>query len=356
VRIRSLILAAVILFLHCDFLYEEGEVWRVTYTNRMQLIARAAVWHPSVIYEIQVAKGPAGGIAVPPETEVTCRYVEPKGKTKGYSPKFRCTLVPSGKLVRVKFGSGEARAEAAGTRLLWALGFYTDHVYPVKLKCLGCPEKNPAHPSAKEKRVERLFTDTIMEENFTGLGKEIGEFPDQGWRWDEADFTDPSRGGATRAQVDALKLIAVFMQHTDSKAEQQRLACYLPFVDHSGGILKCKKSVLMIQDLGQTFGKGSSEITNASSMDLASWKSVDIWKQSGGQCIGNLIAASFTKEEGLTNPHISEEGRRFLADLLNQLSDMQIREFFQVARVENIDDWVAAFKSKRKQINDRKCE
>ena len=32
-------------------------------------------------------------------------------------------------------------------------------------------------------------------------------------------------GGAPRAHRDALKLLAVFIQHTDNKAAQQRLVC-----------------------------------------------------------------------------------------------------------------------------------
>jgi len=103
-------------------------------------------------------------------------------------------------------------------------------------------------------------------------------------------------------------------------------------------------------------------------MNLNGWKNTPVWSH---DCIGNLVSAEFAEEDGLNNPRISEEGRRFLANLLNQLSDTQIRELFQVARVGitgetiedhghkrpvNIDDWVAAFKFKRNQINDRRCE
>ena len=66
---------------------------------------------------------------------------------------------------------------------------------------------------------------------------------------------------------------------------------------------------------------------------------------------------------------IGEEGRRFLANLLQQLSDRQLHDLFEVARVElrlrapgtvssgfaTIDEWVSAFKEKRSQIVDRRC-
>jgi hypothetical protein len=83
-------------------------------------------------------------------------------------------------------------------------------------------------------------------------------------------------------------------------------------------------------------------------------------------CIGNL-SKSFTGT--LEDPVISEEGRRFLADLLVQLSDQEIRDLFEVARVElrtrmpgeapsgsaTIDEWVDAFYEKRGQIVGRRC-
>jgi len=70
----------------------------------------------------------------------------------------------------------------------------------------------------------------------------------------------------------------------------------------------------------------------------------------------------------LTNPRISEAGRAFLAGLLVQLSDAQLRDLFEAARVNlrprgpgedsppaSIDEWVAAFKLKRAQIVDQHC-
>ena len=40
-----------------------------------------------------------------------------------------------------------------------------------------------------------------------------------------ARSVDPSKGGAPRAHVDALRLLAVFLAHWDNKAENQRLVC-----------------------------------------------------------------------------------------------------------------------------------
>ena len=63
----------------------------------------------------------------------------------------------------------------------------------------------------------------------------------------------------------------------------------------------------------------------------------------------------------LDDPRISEAGRKFLADLLNQLSDQQIRDLFEVSRVtrrdktSTIDGWVNVFKQKRDDVSNRAC-
>ena len=48
---------------------------------------------------------------------------------------------------------------------------------------------------------------------------------DSGWKWPELDLIDPEAGPEARTQRDALKLLAAFVQHTDSKAAQQQLVC-----------------------------------------------------------------------------------------------------------------------------------
>jgi len=57
--------------------------------------------------------------------------------------------------------------------------------------------------------------------------------------------------------------------------------------------------------------------------------------------------------EGLEHPHIGEEGRVFLARLLQGLDDAQIGALFEAARGERrggVARWVAAFEAKREQV------
>jgi hypothetical protein len=71
----------------------------------------------------------------------------------------------------------------------------------------------------------------------------------------------------------------------------------------------------------------------------------------------------------LDKPVIGEAGRRFLAVLLQQLSDAQLHDLFDVARVNlrvrepghalsgfpSVDEWVSAFKQKRDAIVSKRC-
>jgi hypothetical protein len=96
------------------------------------------------------------------------------------------------------------------------------------------------------------------------------------------------------------------------------------------------------------------------------WSATPVWK-SGSRCVGRLTK-SVTGT--LADPVVSEAGRAFLARLLAQLSDDQIRALFEVSRVTlrlrdpanarsgfaTVAEWVTVFKQKRAEILDRRCE
>ena len=362
---RFAILRKVLIVLIALSVFEGCKLWQIPNWTRKEYLQKGKVWHKTDIPAMDIMAGPHTEISVRPEQEVTCRFLEPKTRSKGFSPKFKCKL-NDGPTVRVKYSSRETYSEIAATRLLWALGFYTDEVYPVKLKCLGCPAKNPSHPAKDEPRIEMVFEDAIIEHNFSG--EEIGEFRDEGWKWAELDQVEAKFGGSSRAEVDALKLIAVFLQHSDSKPTQQRLACFPNDLSQYLWYQTCRQSRFMVQDLGATFGMSAQEVESFSSMYLRGWESEPIWKiDEKVKCVGNIDPSL---GGDLHNPEISEAGRKFLSDLLNQLTDQQIANLFIVARAERtdetlldqgrerevtIDDWVRVFKKKRQEINDHQC-
>jgi hypothetical protein len=195
-------------------------------------------------------------------------------------------------------------------------------------------------------------------------GTDIESSEISGWAWPELDLVDPGAGGAPREQRDALKLLAVLIQHSDSKAEQQRLLCLGERPDDDA-VEPCERTIMLAHDLGLTFGRANLWNRNpVASANLAEWSRASVWKGRTG-CIADLTRS---QTGTLDHPIITEAGRRFLADLLVQLTDAQLNDLFEVARFNrkstatdespdatSVAQWVNAFKDKRNDVVTRVC-
>src|SRR5262250_324045 len=152
-----------------------------------------------------------------------------------------------------------------------------------------------------------------------------------GWSWKkDLPLVSDAAGGATRAQVDALKLIAVLIQQGDSKAVQQKLICRPR--DYDSNSDECRKPYMYVYDLGNTFG---SDGLRVHPLNFEKWKRKSVFTDQTS-CIGNLRQDVGNGRDGLTFPKISEEGRLFLADLLTQfIADRsRVVSIFAVAHIE----------------------
>ena len=326
--------------------------------DRLATLRRAQVWQRTDIPAMDLRTGPAGDGSFAPEQILRCDYVEKP--SHGRSPKFGCRLAP-GDEIKVKYGrdNGEVYGEVASTRLLWALGFGADHMYPVRVVCRGCPSKLGGEPNGTAD--ERTFQVAAVERKMPGHDVVFGGR--EGWAWPELDVVDEAAGGAPRSERDALKLLAAFIQHTDSKAEQQRILCLDPSKHDTTE--PCGHPFLMIDDLGMTFGRASTlNRDGPSSVNFERWSQTEVWKGHEG-CVANIPKSATGT---LDNPVISEAGRAFLASLLLQLTDAQLHDLFEVARFNlrsraphsdekpaTIAEWVEAFVRKRGAIVDRHC-
>ena len=320
--------------------------------QRLQAIRHAQVWMPTEVAKMDLKRGPEGRGTFAPNETVACDYVEKK--PGGSSPKFDCSLGPDD-IVKVKYGRDnvEVYASVAASRLLWALGFGADRWYPVKVLCRGCP----ADPHHEQRRAEGTMTFTWAALERPMPGKTMETKPDEGWSWRELDLVDETVGGAPKAQRDAFKLLAAMIQHTDSKEQQQRLICLPGAAATDAGAPGCAAPFMFIHDVGLTFGGANFLNKNTSSgANIMEWQKRPVWEKPE-KCQAKLTK-SFTGT--LDDPIISEAGRKFLADLLVQLSDAQLRDLFEVARFPDYshisaDDWVATFKKKRDEITSITC-
>ena len=320
-----------------------------TRVARLDAIRRARVWEPTNVAAADIKSGPRGTFAFAPGETVACDYV-PHEHGKGSTLKFDCAL-PSRRELKVRYGpdNGEVYAQVAATRLLWALGFGAPRMYPVTVVCRGCPPNPFKDPAPADRSAPPVRFDPATIE-VKADGTTIETKPDQGWSWQELDLVDEAAGGASRRERDAFRLVAVLMQHSSSKAINQRVLC----LDEPA----CTKTRMIIADVGKTFGRANLlNDDSKAAVNFKEWSRTSVWKGERG-CVGNL-PSSFSGTLG--DPRIGEDGRALLASLLDQLSDRQIQDLFEVARFTTRDPnssvagWVAAFKAKRAEIASRRC-
>jgi len=192
-------------------------------------------------------------------------------------------------------------------------------------------------------------------------GKEMDTSHITGWACRSSTWSTRKRGGASRAERDALKLVAVIIQHTDSKAEQQRLVCLSARKAITDNGQECPETFMMVNDLGQTFGHANIYNRNAVSVNYGEWSHTPVWK------IPHAASANLARSVTAARSSIrrsAKKARKFLASLLAQLTDRQLHDLFAVSRfaertgngpAATVDEWVAAFKAKRAEIVNHTC-
>jgi hypothetical protein len=363
---------------------------------RLDNISRASLFEPLDISQLDTRAGrqlQPESRNLPNDVTIECYYKY--GAPGGVTPKFRCVgprnpndstaRLPvivtnaSGEpvdvkvdLLKVRYGSVKVFSSVITTRLEWALGFGSDIETPVaKVICHGCSpdpvtQTGPVdatnafpRPGARAQvSVEQSLEGTGIYVRGMRFDRDNGE-DNPSWNWSELDvITDPDR----KAQADALKLFAAFIQHVDNKGLQNRLLCRSA-VDSAGA---CPDPVLYIHDLGNTLGTNRNFLFlhGTNPLNFEAWKQARVWNDEHA-CVAALQMISRTGP-GLTNPRISEAGRRLLADRLTMLinarnsdGSSKLRDIFDAAHIEkyddhgrhySADDWVTVFVMRAKQI------
>ena len=330
-----------------------AETRLVSREERIDAIARAQVWHEPAF---------AAGKRLPPHAvidKLSCRFV--LKRLNGTTPKFNC-LIDTGEEVRIKYGKGaEIPAEVAATRLLRALGFGADEMTLVhRLRCYGCP----LEPFTTSKAVEAvrvagayehvLDYDDFHEFEWVALERKYDAWPieaemREGWAFAELDGVDPSKGGAPREQVDALRMSADFLTYWDNKSDNQRLVCDVR--EWPAGTA-CPAPLMMLQDLGATFGPRK--------VNLRRWRNSTIWEDRT-RC---RITMRHLPYSGATfvDSKVSEGGRQLAVRLLGRLTADDIADVFRSARfdqqrglfsdVHPVASWVDAFEARVRVISE----
>jgi hypothetical protein len=164
-----------------------------------------------------------------------------------------------------------------------------------------------------------------------------------GWAWYELESSL-----ASRADVDAFRLLALFLAHWDNKSDNQRLVCLDGEAMPPTGF--CARPLMMMHDLGSTFGPAKA--------NLSEWNSRGVWTDRR-TCLVSMRSFPF---QGATfrDAHIGEAGRVQLGRRLTAIPDSEIRRLFLEAGFHRLysttgDDkdltaWTWAFRRRVDQI------
>jgi len=303
----------------------------------------------------------AEGLAKP----INCVAEKKTDEGTGTLPKFYCTVPgvvdEKGDPIRYKVKphfkgqskdkrNGEVNGEFLSSRFSKAMGFFADDEWVADVTCSDCEKSltksfqgapfTPFQPAAgiELKLAGKGIDEKCNGKDYAALGSTLSKLQHSG----------------ARAEIDAFKLWLAFIDHGDTKDENQEFVC-LKSNKNADGTRTCEpgQAVYYVSDMGSTFGYSSASEKKAR---LDEWKGKDPIKASDGHCT--------TTAKGVGDSSITEEGRQLLAGNLQKLLDAEkgngtISKVFRASRNEERDrppaEWTAEFERKAQTIIDARC-
>ena len=270
---------------------------------------KAILWEPVNTRSLDLYEGPGGNEMQPDLSSV--KFI--KEEKKGHNKKFRISD-GSGRVWIAKLGS-EAQPETAAVRLLYGLGYKTEINYLVPSLTI------PGKGTFKNVRLEARPADV----------KRVGE-----WKWKSNPFTGSK-------ELQGLKIMMVFMTNWDLLDLQNEVL-------HTNG-----ENHYVVSDLGATFGRlGNNNLPIF----------FRLGRKTGSA--KHYIKTRFVKgvERGQVKFAFKGKGRnlmkgitvaeaRWLSNLLNNLSEQQIRDVFRAANYSpsDVDTFTQAVKNKITELD-----
>jgi hypothetical protein len=358
------------------FLASLGSAQESCFTQETRALAeqQAKVWQePDPDYDPALGYNPnngprlgaptvdSAGLAAP----INCVANKDQSQGAGTTPKFYCSVTgvvdDKGDLIRYKVKphfkgqsrdkrNGEVYGEFLSSRFSKALGFFADDEWVADVTCPDC-----------EKSLNKPFQGVKFTPFQPAAGIELPLGKGIDVKCNHKDSGDIAgslqkllQSGAPRAEIDAFKLWLAFIDHGDTKADNQKFAC-LDSKKNPDGTRTCKpgQAVYYVSDMGSTWGYSAASEKKAR---LEVWKGKDPIKVSGGRCT--------TTAKSVGDTSISEAGRQLLANGLQRLLDAEksnglITRVFAASRNQERDQapeaWTAEFQRKARTIIDAHC-
>jgi hypothetical protein len=247
-----------------------------------------------------------------------------KEDLEGTNPKFD-VRDSDGVKWKIKLGA-EARPETVAARFVWAVGYHADEDYFLpELQVMGLPER--LHRG--QDMIERGGTVHNVR-----LKREQGEKKVGTWSWHQNPYT------GTR-ELDGLRVMMAVIDNWDLKDENNAIRDEKQEDGNS-------ERVYEVSDLGASFGTTGRGLSHEGSKgNLGAYKSakfitkvkadsVDFAVPSHPELLLAFDTPEFVSRMGLRwiGRDIPRQNVRWIADLLGQLSDQQIRDAFRSAGYE----------------------
>lgn len=341
---------------------------------RAQAERLAKVWHePDPGYDPVLGYNPSAGPrkGSPPVDDngfakpINCVANKDLTPGAGTTPKFHCSVPgnvdEAGELIRYKVKphfkgqsrdkrNGEIYGEFLSSRFSKALGFFADDEWVADVTCPDC-----------EKSLTKSFQGAPWSPFQPAAGIELSLAKGIDVNCNHKDSAPLAgtlqtllQNGAPRGEIDAFKLWLAFIDHGDTKTDNQKLAC-LKSTKNADGTRTCDpgQAIFYVSDMGSTFGYATSSEKKAT---LAEWRGKDPIKVSGGRCT--------TTAKSVGDANISEEGRQLLARQLQRLLEAEqrnqtITRVFRASRNAERDQppeaWTAEFVRKANTIINAHC-
>ena len=269
--------------------------------------ATPILWQePGDIAERDLALGPGGEVMQPDLSRVTF-IEEQKG---GHSTKYRVSDA-QGRVWVAKVGK-EAQSEVAATRLLWAVGYFTDITYLApRVEIQGKGTFENVRLEARPKQIKRL----------------------EEWTWEQNPFNGTP-------EFQGLKVMMLLLGNWDIKASNNRI---LLVQDEQTG---AKQLRYIVSDLGSTFGKTSGLLTGTRNepRDYLKAKFVEGVK-------GDRVEFNYGGKRGGIFHDITVAQAGWIGDWLARLSERQISDAFRAANYRE-DEVSMLTKAVQARIND----
>jgi len=330
--------------------------------ERLAALREAVVWAPVDTARLDLRHGPPDWRT--PGEAWACTFLLPHVPPRDGTPHFPCRG-PDGERVRVAYGPGRPgfHGEVLGARLLWATGFFTDRVEPLRVACHGCPadpwrflrniEPGLAPPAPPAQAVH-TFDPAAVERPF---GRPYRADGGPAATWPELLFErapDAARARQQGVEREALALLASWLRHEGGRTPGPALAC----APGAGAPGACTRPVAYLSELAPLLGEA---------VDLARWRAAPVW-QDAASCTVRLVTGPTAAPLDVA---VSEPARAFLVERLAALSRIQIADLFAVAGLEGVgrdvtsrqdtrrpsgaDDWADVFEQRLRQLAGHGC-